>query len=340
MTTIMGSHTTHNGFAVLAAAAALSLASPIAAVPMAAVPPTVATLAAATPAAVTAAAVTAAAVTAAAANSVTVTSHFVWTPPDSDVGTISELIVNGATDNRPGAVLFVTPNYNANAECGCVYDQDPISVAWDGHGWELVNEDRGAMSDGLSFNILVVPRAGKNAFFVTAKSSNTAGDSVFINSKLTNGKPDAEIQVTQDFTPDGVNSGPIAIFNPHSVGVRYDRANKKWAIFNEDHAAMPVDASFNVLVSPAASNGGSGGELTATGTNLHNGGLAISTSQTTGNPNNVTFVTQNATPDGKTGHLDDAQPGVWFNGNTEVIFDEDQSDITAGTAFNILTFSS
>jgi hypothetical protein len=276
----------------------------------------------------------------AVANTVTVTSHFVWTPPDSDVGEISAFIVNGATDNRPGAVLFVTPNYNANAECGCLYDQDPISVSWDGHGWELVNEDRDRIADGVSFNILVVPTASKYAFFVTAKPSAISGDSVFINSKLTNGKPDAEIQVTQNFTPDGVSLGHYAIFNPHQVGVRYDRANKRWAIFNEDHAAMPVDASFNVLVSPAASNGGKGEELTATTKNLRNGGVAISTGQTTGNPNNVTFVTQNASPGGNTARRDNAQPGVWYNGNTEVIFNEDQSDITAKTAFNVLTFSS
>jgi hypothetical protein len=337
----MGSHTTHSRFAdrlpggratrrgrlgaVLAAAAGLSLAV---------------TPAAATPAAATPAAAIPAAATSAAATSVTVTSHFVWTPPDSDVGTFWASIVNGATDNRPGAVLFVTPNYNANAECGCIYDQDPISVLWLGHGWGLANEDRGTMFDGASFNILVVPRASKYAFFLTAKPSAISGDSVFINSSLTNGKPGAEIQVTQDQTPDGVAIGNLEFFNPHYVGVRYDRAKKKWAIFNEDHAAMPVNASFNVLVSPAASNGGHGEELTATTKTLRDGGVAISTGQTTGNPNDVTFVTQNSSPGGKTGRRDNAQPGVWYNGNTEVIFDEDQSDITANTAFNVLTFSS
>ncbi len=153
--------------AVLAAAAGLCLAAPLAAV------------------------------TPAVANTVTVTSHFVWTPPDSDVDIYSALIVNGASDNRPGAVLFVTPNYNANAECGCLYDQSPISVLWDGHGWQLVNQDRGPMTDGMSFNILVVPRVSKNAFFLTAKSSNISGDSVFINSKSRTASR-REIQVTQD----------------------------------------------------------------------------------------------------------------------------------------------
>ncbi|HUD37350.1 MAG TPA: hypothetical protein VMR14_10665 [Streptosporangiaceae bacterium] len=300
--------------AVLAAAAGLSLAAP---------------LAAATPAAATSA----------APNSVTVTSHFVWTPPDRDFGTFWALIVNGATDNRPTAVLFMTQNYNANAECGCVYDKDPIGVFWNGTGWELLNEDQDPILDGSSFNILVVPKASKYAFSLTAKPSNISGDSVFINSKLTNGKPGAEIQVTQNLSVVKRNT-QMPVYNPHQVGVRYDRANKRWAIFNEDHAAMPVNVSFNVLVSPAASNGGHGEELTATTSNLRNGGVAISTSQTTGNPNNVTFVTQNSSPGGETGHLDNAQPGVWYNGNTEVIFNEDQSDIAAKTAFNVLTFSS
>jgi hypothetical protein len=300
--------------AVLAAAAGLSLAAP---------------LAAAAPAAATSATL----------NSVTVTSHFVWTPPDRDFGTFWALIVNGATDNRPSAVLFMTENYNANAECGCVYDQEPIGVFWNGTGWELLNEDKDPILNGSSFNILVVPKASKYAFSLTAKPSNISGDSVFINSKLTNGKPSAEIQVTQNLSVVERNTR-MPVYNPHQVGVRYDRANKKWAIFNEDHAAMPVNVSFNVLVSPAASNGGRGEELTATSGNLRNGGVAVSTSQTTGNPNNVTFVTQNSSPGGTTGRRDDAQPGVWYNGNTEVIFNENQSNISAKTAFNVLTFSS
>jgi hypothetical protein len=301
--------------AVLAAAAGLSLAA--------------ASLAAATPAAATSATL----------NSVTVTSHFVWTPPDRDFGTFWALIVNGATDNQPSAVLFMTENYNANAECGCVYDQDPIGVFWNGTGWELLNEDQDPILDGSSFNILVVPKASKYAFSLTAKPSNISGDSVFINSKLTNGKPGTEIQVTQNLSVVERNT-QMPHYNPHQVGVRYDRANKKWAIFNEDGAAMPVDASFNVLVSPAASNGGHGEELTATTSSLRNGGVDISTSQTTGNPNNVTFVTQNFSPGGTTGRRNNGGPGVWYNGNTEVIFNEDQSDITAKTAFNVLTFSS
>jgi hypothetical protein len=274
----------------------------------------------------------------AAAITVTVTSHFVWTPPDSDVNNIDVLVVNGATDNRPGAVLFVTPNYNANAVCGCLYDQDPLSVEWDGAGrvWAIVNEDRDKMFDGESFNILVVPKTSKSVFFVTAKSSTVSGNSVFIDSKLTNGKPDAEIMVTQNQT----QVPGVEFFNPHQVGVRYNSGKKRWAIFNEDGAPMPVGASFNVMVGQRPSNGGKGEILTATSKSLVNGAVDISSSQTTGNPNNVTFVTQNFSPDGKTGHENNAAPGVWYNGKTEVIFDEDQGSIVAKCAFNALIFSS
>jgi hypothetical protein len=36
------------------------------------------------------------------------------------------------------------------------------------------------------------------------------------------------------------------VYNPHPVGVFY--TGGKWTIFNEDLAAMPVGAKFNVLV--------------------------------------------------------------------------------------------
>lgn len=62
-----------------------------------------------------------------------------------------------------------------------------------------------------------------------------------IDNSLSNGDANAILIVTQNYSPESV-------YNPHPVGVWYNTESDKWEIFNEDLAAMPEDAAFNVLV--------------------------------------------------------------------------------------------
>lgn len=66
-----------------------------------------------------------------------------------------------------------------------------------------------------------------------------------IDHPLTNGDPDAILIVTQNWNPEGVVAGT---YNDHPIGVWYDSSDSKWEIFNQDFAAMPAGAAFNVLV--------------------------------------------------------------------------------------------
>ena len=124
------------------------------------------------------------------------------------------------------------------------------------------------------------------------------------------------------------------------MGVWYDSAAGKWAIFNEDLASMPPGVSFNVMVGQAPSNGGKMTTLKTTSTNRSGDTTFIGNSQTTGNPNNVTFTTQNWNPGGAGGTYNNAQTGVWYNGAREGVFNENQSSPPLNSAFNILIFSS
>lgn len=81
------------------------------------------------------------------------------------------------------------------------------------------------------------------AFVHRAIPSNISGHITTIDNPLTNGQPNALVFVTQNFNPGAV--GP-SVYNPHPFGVYYYAG--KWTIFNEDIAAMPVNAQFNVLV--------------------------------------------------------------------------------------------
>jgi hypothetical protein len=60
--------------------------------------------------------------------------------------------------------------------------------------------------------------------------------------ELLGGEPSTVLSVTQNWNPGG---GP-GVYNDHPVGVRYGEKVRKWSVYNEDGARMPVGASFNV----------------------------------------------------------------------------------------------
>jgi hypothetical protein len=269
---------------------------------------------------------------------VTVTSHFVWTSDSANTSGDSAFILNGATDSLPDDLLFVTPNFTAGGLCGCVYEAGAIGVWYDSTNdeWAALREDGGLMPSGMSFNVLVVPKASKSVFVHTASKANITGDYTLFSSKLTNDNPNAIVQVTQVWNPGG--SG--GVYNPHPVGVFYNSSAGEWAIFNEDGAAMPIGASFNVLVGQAPSNGGKASVLMTTSANQDGDTTLISSPQTTGNPNNVTFVTQNWNPGGVGGTYNNAEVGVWYTGTQEGAFNESQGAMPLDSAFNLLIFPS
>lgn len=265
---------------------------------------------------------------------VTVTSHFVVADAASDGD--SALINNGATNGQPNDLLFVTPNYDANGVCGCTYLAAPVGVWYDGSQWLVFREDRNTMPSGESFNVLAVPKSSTSAFVWRSTASNTAFDYTLINSPLTNGKPNAELQVTQNWNPGGKG----AAYNDHNVGVWYDQSAKKWGIFNEDRAPMATGLAFNVLVGTAASNGGKAEVLTTTTSDRDGDTVFFNNSETTGNPNNVTFVTQDWNPGGKGGTYNNEQMGVWYDGIQEGVFNEDGTSPPIHSAYNLLIYSS
>ena len=86
---------------------------------------------------------------------------------------------------------------------------------------------------------------GGSVFVHRATSENVSANSSYINDPSTNDKPNAVLTVTQNWNP----GGDGGTYNAHPIGVWYDAGAGKWAIFNEDRAAMPEGAAFNVVVS-------------------------------------------------------------------------------------------
>ena len=80
------------------------------------------------------------------------------------------------------------------------------------------------------------------AFIHRATAGNIIGNYTTINHPHCNGDPNAILIVTQNWNPGGVGG----TYNNHPVGVFYTGA--AWAVFNQDLAAIPPSAAFNVLV--------------------------------------------------------------------------------------------
>ena len=178
-------------------------------------------------------------------------------------------------------------------------------------------------------------RAPQDVRFVQfSKSSNRSGDSTFINNRATNGKPHALVFVTPTWNPSNTTGG---IYDDHPVGVWYDTATHRWAIFNEDHHTMVLRAAFNVLVVPRSS--GTAFTVTATAGNTGGDSMVISKPSTNHHGSAQLQVTQNWDPGGHLGIYNDDNVGVWYDGSKWEIFQEDHAAMTAGASFNVLVGS-
>jgi hypothetical protein len=153
------------------------------------------------------------------------------------------LIDDSRTNNKPNLTLQITQNWNPGGGSG-TYNTASTGVWYDNpaHKASIFNEDQSAVPVNAAFNVLITA-PGTSSYTQTASVANIASDYTIIDNPLTNNNPNAILFVTQNWNPGG-GSGT---YNNVSVGVWYDNVTQKWAIFNEDQSAMPVNAAFNVI---------------------------------------------------------------------------------------------
>ncbi|HEV2094171.1 MAG TPA: class D sortase [Rubrobacter sp.] len=146
-------------------------------------------------------------------------------------------------DGDPDAVVFATPTGSYDYNIGVWYEPEQQQ-------WAIFNQDRAPVPAGSTFKVTVPPDSEK--FVHTASEENVSGDTTYVDDPLVNGKPEAEISVTQNWNP----GGGEGVYNDHPVGVRYDADRERWAIYNTDRAEIPEGASFNVTISEQATRTG------------------------------------------------------------------------------------
>jgi len=171
-------------------------------------------------------------------------SVFTHTTTSADISANSAYLDNSLTNNHPEATILVTQNWNPGG-VGGTYNDRAIGVWYDTNKgrWAIFNQDKVKMPEGTSFNVYV-PDPQSGAFTHTSTAADISSNSTHIDNALTNNHPEATILVTQNWNP----GGGKGTYNDHIIGVWYDKSAGKWAIFNQDMAAMPEGAAFNVFI--------------------------------------------------------------------------------------------
>jgi len=252
-------------------------------------------------------------------------AHFVYVSESG--GTLTDLI-HPLIDDQPNAIFHVTQNWNPPGTPGTYNDhvigiQFNVDLGW----WAIYNQDISGQLLGAGFNIWIPP-AGASSFVHTANAGNITNNWTVIDSPLTNNNPDAILRVTQNSNP----GGGAVVMNDHVIGVWY--TGSRWAIFNQDLVAMPVDASFNVSVLP---DDPTVFVHTATAGNIIGNWTIIDHPLTNNNPNAIVSITQNWNPGGTGEIYNDHVVGVWYHDGLEkwAIFNQDGITMPTGASFNV-----
>ena len=166
----------------------------------------------------------------------------------------------------------------------------------------------------------------KASFTHRATDENSRGDYTYISDPSMNGNPDAIVLISRQR-----NVGSTS-YN-HNIGVWYEAGARKWAIFNQDRAAVPAGATFEVEVPQASAKF------------VHYAGLVntvgnytyLDNRLTNGEPEAVLSVTQNWNPGGGRGVYNDHPVGAVYDADVKswAIYNRDGASIPKGAAFNI-----
>jgi hypothetical protein len=172
--------------------------------------------------------------------------------------------------------------------------------------------------------------ANKTMFTHPATDANSRDYYTYISHPAIDGDPDAVVLVAEG--TDRGNDGDATY--DHNIGVWYEGVNeKKWAIFNQDRAAIPAGTTFEVIIPPASETF----VHYAKRDNTVGNSTYLDNPLTNGEPEAVLTVTQNWDPGGGRGVYNDHPIGVLYDGDKRkwAICNRSGAPMPDGAAFNI-----
>jgi hypothetical protein len=180
---------------------------------------------------------------------------------------------------------------------------------------------------------------GEIAFTHTATDTNSRGDYTYIGDLSIDGDPNAVVLVapTSDRGSAGASASTATAGTSaygHNIGVWYEGADKKkWAIFNQDRAAVLAGATFEVVIPPASESFIHRAEPDNTSENT----TYLDDPLTNSRSGVVVSVTQNWNPGGGRGVYNDHPVGVFYDKKAQqwAVYNLDGAPMPDGATFNI-----
>ena len=241
---------------------------------------------------------------------------------------------NKASNNHPTAVVIVTPNKSAGVKG--VVDTHAVGVWYDGVAsrWAIFNEDGTSIPHGAAFNVYAVPTplggsSVEGAITFTVTAANSKGNWADIDNPITNNTANVFLNVTPSW------SGSPLAFDAHPIGVWYDGAANKWAVFNEGSMdAIPVGTTFNIFIDTPVVSGVFLHK--ATSANTSGNSTTLDNSATNNNASAIVFATPSYNPIDEAGTYEDHVLGVSYRNGKWSIINVDGAPMPNTGAFNIL----
>jgi hypothetical protein len=168
--------------------------------------------------------------------------------PVAGVFVISDPQING----NAAARLFTTTNPGANDMPPFITNTNTTGVwfsASAGNNWRIFNQNTTtAMLMGAQFNVFV-PSDGGGTFVHTVAASAPLPNVTSIDNSALNNLPNRIVLATANWNPGAV---PVGIYNPSTFSVGY--LSPRWFVLNNDGAAQPVGAAFNIYAQDPSPN--------------------------------------------------------------------------------------
>lgn len=226
--------------------------------------------------------------------------------------TLSDIRLNA----KPGAFLYVTANFNPGGGSG-FFNDSQLGVLFNTslNRWQIFNENGAAMPVGAKFNYWVPNTNGSIVHTVTAASIRSDLPHVSLLTSITDANPNLRPIVQQR-----------EVTNNHAVGLWFAPDTKRWYVYNEDKAPMPVGAKFNVVLSSFG-----GFTHVSSSTNIFDNSTQLVNPNLDNQPTAQFIVTHNFAG----GVYLTKAIGVWFEGTHWNIFNQDRSAMQANLTFHI-----
>ena len=161
-----------------------------------------------------------------------------------------------------------------------------------------------------------------------ATQENSSGDYTYLDDPNLNGDPNAVVLAAPTSARGGGGD------YDHNVGVWFEPEARKWAIFNQDLAAVPEGATFQVVIpaEPERFVHRATPENTSEG-----GGTYLDDPLVNGKPDAAPSVTQNWNPGGGNGVYNDHAVDARYDEGREAweVSNEDGSALPEGASFNV-----